>query len=100
MPLRPDRVFRVSPAAGAISRLIVAVSHRADSQPQADADADADRSERDVNRHRAATGQGARPDEGIGLTVNSVTPGYVAVDMLATIPDKVLGRLGKPRLDM
>jgi hypothetical protein len=32
--------------------------------------------------------------------VNSVTPGYVAIDMLATIPDKVLGRLGKPRLDM
>jgi NAD(P)-dependent dehydrogenase (short-subunit alcohol dehydrogenase family) len=41
----------------------------------------------------------------IGLTVNGVTPGYIATDMLATIPDKVLdrlrgqipvGRLGKP----
>ena len=100
MPLRPDRVFRVSPAGGTISRTIVAVSIARTGQAQAGADADADRSERDVNRRRAATGQGARPDEGIGLTVNSVTPGYVAVDMLATIPDKVLGRLGKPRLDM
>ncbi len=45
------------------------------------------------------------PDDGIGLTVNGVTPGYVATDMLATIPEKVLdrlctqipmGRLGKP----
>jgi len=43
--------------------------------------------------------------DGIGLTVNAVTPGYTATDMLATIPDKVLdkfrsqipcGRLGKP----
>ena len=43
--------------------------------------------------------------DGIGLTVNGVTPGYIATDMLATIPDKVmerirgqipLGRLGKP----
>ena len=43
--------------------------------------------------------------DGPGLTVNGVTPGYVATDMLATIPDKVmerirgqipLGRLGKP----
>src|ERR1700735_5070047 len=31
--------------------------------------------------------------DGIGLTVNAVTPGYVATDMLATIPDKGLGRL-------
>jgi NAD(P)-dependent dehydrogenase (short-subunit alcohol dehydrogenase family) len=45
------------------------------------------------------------PGDGIGLTVNGVTPGYIATDMLATIPDKVLqrirgqipiGRLGKP----
>jgi acetoacetyl-CoA reductase/3-oxoacyl-[acyl-carrier protein] reductase len=45
------------------------------------------------------------PSEGIGLTVNGVTPGYIATDMLATIPEKVLnrlrdqipvGRLGKP----
>ena len=43
--------------------------------------------------------------DGIGLTVNAVTPGYIATDMLATIPDKVLdkirsqipvGRLGAP----
>ena len=43
--------------------------------------------------------------DGIGLTINAVTPGYTATDMLATIPDKVLdkfrsqipcGRLGKP----
>jgi acetoacetyl-CoA reductase/3-oxoacyl-[acyl-carrier protein] reductase len=43
--------------------------------------------------------------DGIGLTVNAVTPGYIATDMVATIPDKVmdrirsqipLGRLGQP----
>jgi acetoacetyl-CoA reductase/3-oxoacyl-[acyl-carrier protein] reductase len=43
--------------------------------------------------------------DGIGLTVNAVTPGFIATDMLATIPDKVLekiqgqiplGRLGLP----
>jgi acetoacetyl-CoA reductase/3-oxoacyl-[acyl-carrier protein] reductase len=43
--------------------------------------------------------------DGIGLTINAVTPGYIATDMMATIPDKVLdrlrgqipvGRLGKP----
>jgi NAD(P)-dependent dehydrogenase (short-subunit alcohol dehydrogenase family) len=43
--------------------------------------------------------------DGIGLTVNAVTPGYVATDMMAAIPDKVLdriraqipvGRLGSP----
>jgi acetoacetyl-CoA reductase len=43
--------------------------------------------------------------DGTGLTVNCVTPGYIATDMLSTIPDKVLerirgqipiGRLGKP----
>ncbi|HLH59043.1 MAG TPA: 3-oxoacyl-ACP reductase FabG [Streptosporangiaceae bacterium] len=42
---------------------------------------------------------------GAGLTVNAVTPGYIATDMLSTIPDKVLdrlrgqipvGRLGEP----
>jgi NAD(P)-dependent dehydrogenase (short-subunit alcohol dehydrogenase family) len=31
--------------------------------------------------------------DGIGLTVNAVTPGFVATDMLATIPDKVLARI-------
>jgi NAD(P)-dependent dehydrogenase (short-subunit alcohol dehydrogenase family) len=30
---------------------------------------------------------------GIGLTVNAVTPGYIATEMLSTIPDKVLERL-------
>jgi NAD(P)-dependent dehydrogenase (short-subunit alcohol dehydrogenase family) len=43
--------------------------------------------------------------DGIGLTVNAVTPGFIATDMLATIPDTVLdriraqiplARLGKP----
>ncbi len=43
--------------------------------------------------------------DGSGLTVNGITPGYIATDMLATIPDKVMdrirgqipvGRLGKP----
>jgi acetoacetyl-CoA reductase/3-oxoacyl-[acyl-carrier protein] reductase len=43
--------------------------------------------------------------DGIGLTVNAVTPGFIATDMVATIPDKVLdriraqipvARLGKP----
>jgi NAD(P)-dependent dehydrogenase (short-subunit alcohol dehydrogenase family) len=44
-------------------------------------------------------------DEGVGLTVNAVTPGYIATEMLATVPEKVLesiraqvplGRLGRP----
>jgi acetoacetyl-CoA reductase/3-oxoacyl-[acyl-carrier protein] reductase len=43
--------------------------------------------------------------DGIGLTVNAVTPGFIATGMLASIPDKVLdkiraqipvGRLGEP----
>jgi acetoacetyl-CoA reductase/3-oxoacyl-[acyl-carrier protein] reductase len=43
--------------------------------------------------------------DGIGVTVNAVTPGYIATEMMATIPDKVLdrirgqipvGRLGRP----
>jgi NAD(P)-dependent dehydrogenase (short-subunit alcohol dehydrogenase family) len=43
--------------------------------------------------------------DGVGLTVNAVTPGFIATDMLATVPDKVLdrirgqipvGRLGAP----
>jgi NAD(P)-dependent dehydrogenase (short-subunit alcohol dehydrogenase family) len=43
--------------------------------------------------------------DGIGLTVNAVTPGFIATDMLATIPDHLLdrirgqiplGRLGRP----
>jgi NAD(P)-dependent dehydrogenase (short-subunit alcohol dehydrogenase family) len=48
---------------------------------------------------------GRPPGDGIGLTVNAVTPGYIATDMLATIPEKVMdrirgqipvGRLGRP----
>ena len=44
-------------------------------------------------------------DDGVGLTVNAVAPGFIATDMLATIPEKVLegfkghiplGRLGQP----
>jgi len=47
----------------------------------------------------------ALPGDGIGLTVNAVTPGFIGTDMLLTIPDKVLdrilgqipvGRLGRP----
>jgi acetoacetyl-CoA reductase/3-oxoacyl-[acyl-carrier protein] reductase len=43
--------------------------------------------------------------EGIGLTVNCVTPGYIATDMLSTIPEKTMdtfrskipvGRIGRP----
>ena len=45
------------------------------------------------------------PGDGMGLTVNAVTPGYTATDMLATIPGKVMdnlrsqipcGRIGRP----
>jgi NAD(P)-dependent dehydrogenase (short-subunit alcohol dehydrogenase family) len=45
------------------------------------------------------------PGDGIGLTVNAVTPGFIDTGMLATVPDKVLdrvraqipvGRLGAP----
>ena len=44
-------------------------------------------------------------DDGVGLTVNTVAPGFIATDMLATVPEKVLdsiraqvplGRLGRP----
>ena len=33
------------------------------------------------------------PGDGIGVTVNAVTPGFIATDMLATIPDQVLERI-------
>ena len=36
---------------------------------------------------------GHDPGDGVGLTVNAVTPGFIATDMLATIPEKVLGRI-------
>ena len=32
-------------------------------------------------------------DDGIGVTVNTVTPGYVATEMVETIPEKVLDRI-------
>ncbi len=44
-------------------------------------------------------------DDALGVTVNTVTPGFIATDMLASVPEKVLdgvrsqipvGRLGKP----
>ena len=36
---------------------------------------------------------GGTPGEGIGLTVNAVTPGYVATDMVAAVPEKALDRI-------
>ena len=36
---------------------------------------------------------GAAPGEGVGLTVNAVTPGYVATDMVAAVPEKALERI-------
>lgn len=48
---------------------------------------------------------GKRDEEGIGITVNAVAPGFIATEMLEHVPDKVLdgikakipvGRLGRP----
>jgi acetoacetyl-CoA reductase/3-oxoacyl-[acyl-carrier protein] reductase len=36
---------------------------------------------------------GKLTEDGLGITVNTVTPGYVATEMLAHIPDKVLQRI-------
>jgi 3-oxoacyl-[acyl-carrier protein] reductase len=36
---------------------------------------------------------GKLTDDSIGVTVNTVTPGYVATDMVETIPEKVLERI-------
>src|SRR6266566_1137015 len=36
---------------------------------------------------------GSAPGEGAGLTVNAVTPGYVATDMVAAVPEKALERI-------
>jgi NAD(P)-dependent dehydrogenase (short-subunit alcohol dehydrogenase family) len=36
---------------------------------------------------------GKVPGDGVGLTVNVVTPGYIATDMVAGMPEKALGRV-------
>jgi len=36
---------------------------------------------------------GKRTDDGIGVTVNTVTPGLIATEMTAAIPDKVMDKL-------
>jgi NAD(P)-dependent dehydrogenase (short-subunit alcohol dehydrogenase family) len=36
---------------------------------------------------------GKRTDDGIGITVNTVTPGFVATEMLENVPDKVLEKI-------
>jgi acetoacetyl-CoA reductase/3-oxoacyl-[acyl-carrier protein] reductase len=36
---------------------------------------------------------GRAPGAGIGITVNAVTPGYVATDMLAAVPEKAMERI-------
>lgn len=56
-------------------------------------------------REAAAQLQRAGKTDGIGVTVNTVTPGFIETEMLANLPDKVvdgvkarvpLGRLGQP----
>jgi len=56
-------------------------------------------------REAAMQVQRAGNTDGIGITVNAVTPGYISTEMLATVPPKVLdalrakiplGRLGLP----
>jgi NAD(P)-dependent dehydrogenase (short-subunit alcohol dehydrogenase family) len=36
---------------------------------------------------------GKLTEDGIGVTVNTVTPGYVSTEMVETIPEKVLDRI-------
>jgi NAD(P)-dependent dehydrogenase (short-subunit alcohol dehydrogenase family) len=36
---------------------------------------------------------GGAPGDGVGLTVNAVTPGYVATDMVAAVPERALERI-------
>jgi NAD(P)-dependent dehydrogenase (short-subunit alcohol dehydrogenase family) len=38
---------------------------------------------------------GKRDDQGLGITVNTVTPGYIATEMVQAVPEKVLGRITK-----
>jgi NAD(P)-dependent dehydrogenase (short-subunit alcohol dehydrogenase family) len=56
-------------------------------------------------REAAMQLQRAGHTDGVGITVNAVTPGYTATEMLETVPEKVLdglrakiplGRLGRP----
>jgi acetoacetyl-CoA reductase/3-oxoacyl-[acyl-carrier protein] reductase len=56
-------------------------------------------------REAAMQLQRAGKTDGIGVTVNAVTPGYIATEMLDSVPEKVLdglrakiplGRLGEP----
>src|SRR5919107_705315 len=56
-------------------------------------------------REAAMQVQRSGKTDGLGITVNAVTPGYTATEMLGTVPDKVLdnlkakipiGRLGEP----
>ena len=58
---------------------------------------------REAAYHLAKAGK--LTEDGIGVTVNTVAPGYIATEMLESIPDKVLdkikaqipvGRLGRP----
>jgi NAD(P)-dependent dehydrogenase (short-subunit alcohol dehydrogenase family) len=36
---------------------------------------------------------GKRADDGVGITVNTVTPGFVATEMLENVPEKVLDKI-------
>jgi NAD(P)-dependent dehydrogenase (short-subunit alcohol dehydrogenase family) len=38
---------------------------------------------------------GKRDDDGLGITVNTVTPGYIATEMVDAVPEKVIDRLRK-----
>ncbi len=37
--------------------------------------------------------EGTRDDDGVGITVNTVTPGFVATEMLENVPEKVLDKI-------